>query len=92
MIRQRTKAYKMKRDRVAESLAKPLVRAGIHCPDLGPVLDALARFKVTNCDYYDCYLAAQAVASGVEIASFDRDFSKFKDVALWETVTQVALT
>ena len=56
---------------------------GLHCPDLAPVLDGLARFKVIHCDFYDCYLAAQAVASGVGIASFDKDFSKFKDVTPW---------
>ena len=79
-----TSYYKLERKPVAESLAKLLVRAGVHCPDLDPVLDALARFKATNCDFYDCYLAAQAVASGVGIASFDKDFSKFKDVTLWD--------
>ena len=79
-----TSYYQLERKPVAESLAKLLVRAGVHCPDLDPVLDALARFKATNCDFYDCYLAAQAVASGVGIASFDRDFSKFKDVTLWD--------
>jgi len=80
-----TSYYKLQRKKVAESLAKLLARSGVHCPDLDPVLDALDRFKATNCDFYDCYLAAQAVASGVGIASFDKDFSKFKDVTLWDT-------
>jgi predicted nucleic-acid-binding protein len=79
-----TSFYKLERESVAENLAKLLVRAGVHCPDLDPVLDALARFKVTSCDFYDCYLAAQAVAFGVSIASFNKDFSKFKDVTLWD--------
>jgi predicted nucleic acid-binding protein len=75
-----TSYYKLKRAAVAESLAKMLVRVGVHCPDLDQVLDALNRFHTTNCDFYDCYLAAQAVASGAGIASFDHDFSKFNDV------------
>lgn len=79
-----TSYYKLQRKPVAESLAKLLVRAGVHCPDLEDVLDALARFKSTNCDFYDCYLAAQGVAAGLTIASFDKDFTKFKDVILWD--------
>jgi predicted nucleic acid-binding protein len=79
-----TSYYKLQKKPVAESLAKLLVRAGVHCPDLEGVLDALARFKSTNCDFYDCYLAAQGVAAGLTIASFDKDFTKFKDVILWD--------
>jgi predicted nucleic-acid-binding protein len=79
-----TSYYKLGRKPIAESLAKLLVRAGIQCPDLDTILDALARFKATNCDFYDCYLAAQAVAADVSIASFDKDFTKFKDVILWD--------
>lgn len=83
-VRLLTSFYRLERKPVAEILAKLLVRAGVHCPDLDPVLDALARFKAANCDFYDCYFAAQAVAFGVGIASFDKDFSKFKDVTLWD--------
>jgi predicted nucleic-acid-binding protein len=79
-----TSYYKIGRNDVAESLARLAVRAGIHCPALDPVLDALARFEGTHCDFFDCYLAAQAVASGVGIASFDKDFAKFTDVTLWD--------
>ncbi len=79
-----TSYYKLERKPVAECLANLLVRAGVHCPNLDPILDALTRFKATNCDFYDCYLAAQAGASGVAIASFDKDFTKFKVVTLWD--------
>ena len=85
-----TSYYKINRKDVAESLAKLVVRAGIHCPVLDPVLDALARFKTTNCDFFDCYLAAQAVASGVGVASLDKDFAKFTDVALWDETPAAA--
>ncbi|HEY5741096.1 MAG TPA: PIN domain-containing protein [Terrimicrobiaceae bacterium] len=79
-----TSFYKLERQRVAESLAKMIVKAGIQCPTLEPTLDALARFKASNCDFFDCYLAAQAAASGVAVASFDKDLKKFEDVSLWE--------
>ena len=71
-----TSFYKLERQKIAESLAKLLLKAGVYCPTLEPVLDALARFKATNCDFFDCYLAAQAASSGVAIASFDKDFEE----------------
>ena len=79
-----TSFYKLERQIVAESLAKLLLKAGVHCPTLEPVLDALARFKATNCDFFDCYLAAQAASSGIAIASFDKDLRKFEDASLWD--------
>jgi predicted nucleic-acid-binding protein len=79
-----TSYYKIKRKEVAEILAKLVVRAGVHLPALDLVLDALARFKATNCDFFDCYLAAQAVASGDSVATFDKDFAKFTDVIVWD--------
>jgi hypothetical protein len=72
-----TSYYKIERQKVADSLAKLLLKAGVQCASLEPVLDALARFKATNCDFFDCYLAAQAASSGVAIASFDNDLRKF---------------
>ena len=79
-----TSFYKLERQKVAESIAKLLLKAGVYCPTLEPVLDALARFKATNCDFFDCYLAAQAASSGVAIASFDKDLRKFEDASLWD--------
>lgn len=79
-----TSYYKIERQKIADSLAKLLLKAGVQCPSLEPVLDALARFKATNCDFFDCYLAAQAASSGIAIASFDKDFRKFDDASLWD--------
>jgi predicted nucleic acid-binding protein len=79
--------YKLERQTVAESLAKMIVKGGIQCPTLEPTLDALARFKDSNCDFFDCYLAAQASALGVGVASFDKDLRQFGDVLLWEPET-----
>jgi predicted nucleic-acid-binding protein len=81
-----TSYYKLERQTVAESLAKMIVKAGIQCPTQESVLDALTRFKASNCDFFDCYLAAQASALGVAVASFDKDMKKFEDVSLWEAV------
>jgi len=79
-----TSYYEIERQKVADSLAKLLLKAGVQCPSLEPVLDALARFKATNRDFFDCYLAAQAASSGIAIASFDKDFRKFEDASLWD--------
>jgi len=79
-----TSYYKLERQTVAESLAKMIVKAGIQCPTQESVLDALTRFKASNCDFFDCYLAAQASALGVAVASFDKDLKKFEDVSLWD--------
>jgi predicted nucleic acid-binding protein len=84
-----TSYYKIERQKVAESLAKLLLKAGVQCPTLEPVLDALARFKATNCDFFDCYLAAQAANSGVAIASFDKDLRKFEDASLWDAEAEM---
>jgi predicted nucleic acid-binding protein len=79
-----TSYYKLERQTVAESLAKMIVKAGIQCPTLESVLDALARFKASNYNFFDCYLAAQASALGVAVASFDKDLKEFEDVSRWD--------
>jgi predicted nucleic-acid-binding protein len=77
-------AYKIDRAKVADSVGAVMVKAGIRCLNLHCMLDALIRFKATNCDFLDCYLAAMAAASGNAVASFDRDMRKFKDITLWQ--------
>ena len=77
-------AYKIERGRIADSLSTLMGKAGIRCLNRECMLDALARFKSTTCDFLDCYLAAMAVDSGNSVASFDRDMRKFKDVTLWK--------
>ena len=71
-------------ERIAESLGKLVVKPGIRCEE-GPVtLDALYRYKQTRLDIVDCFLAAQSAAEGDAVATFDRDFTKFPDVQLWD--------
>ena len=77
-------AYKIDRAKIADTIGAVMVKAGIRCLNLECMLDTLVRFKATNCDFLDCYLAAMAVASGNGVASFDRDMRKFKDVTLWQ--------
>jgi predicted nucleic-acid-binding protein len=77
-------AYKIDRGKIADSLAALMVQAGIRCPNRNCMLDALARFKSTTCDFLDCYLAAMAIATGNGVASFDRDMRKFKGISLWK--------
>jgi len=43
-------------------------------------LAALERFKAQPVDFSDALVAAIAAHHGVPIASFDRDFDRFKDV------------
>ncbi len=42
--------------------------------------DALRRVQSGNVDFGDAMLAAEAVAAGACVASFDNDFAKFPDV------------
>lgn len=75
--------YDQPRDRIAESLGKLVVKPGIRCEDAQATLDALYRYKQTKLDIVDCFLAAQSVAEGDTIATFDKGFEKLQDVQLW---------
>ncbi len=47
---------------------------------MGKVLSALERLQTVNVGFADAFLAAGAAEEKVPVASFDRDFDKFKDV------------
>jgi predicted nucleic-acid-binding protein len=79
-----TSFYESTRETVAESLSRLIGKSGIHCPNSVVLLDALHRFRDTKCDFLDCYLAAMSADSGHAVASFDCDFRKFPDIALWK--------
>ena len=81
-----TKFYALDRSLVADKLTAFIVQPGIRCyhNNAEALVDALARFKQTNCGFFDCYLAALAAPSEDAIASFDRDLRKFDDVTLWK--------
>ena len=71
-------------DRIATHLAKLVIKPGIRCEE-GPVtIDALFRYQEGKLDIVDCFLAAQSVAEGDAIATFDTDFEKCPDLQFWD--------
>ncbi|MGE3311305.1 MAG: PIN domain-containing protein [Limisphaerales bacterium] len=44
------------------------------------LVDSLLRFRDHGVDLVDAWLAATGASSGLDVASFDRDFGKFNDV------------
>jgi len=72
--------YDMERKEVATKLLAFLQSRGIEAVESGRIVDALKRCRDRNAHFADAYLAASAVELENPIASFDRDFDKFKDV------------
>ena len=72
--------YKVQREEVAARLAALLLRKGIKVMESDRVFDALARLGKVNVGFADAYLAAGAALDSVPVASFDRDFDRFKDI------------
>jgi predicted nucleic acid-binding protein len=70
----------MERKEVATKLLAFLQSRGIEAVESGRIVDALKRCRDRNAHFADAYLAASAVELENPIASFDRDFDKFKDV------------
>ena len=79
-----TSFYKLSESETAKKLL-PFVRTGIaEFEHEEALLDALQRVIAANVDFGDAFLAATAVAQKESVASFDRDFRKFKDVKLYD--------
>jgi predicted nucleic acid-binding protein len=76
--------YGVERKTAAEKLSLLLQQRGVKLRDASQVFAALARLQTTNVGFADAYLAAGAAEEKVPIASFDRDFDKFKDVTRHE--------
>ena len=72
--------YEMERKVVAAKLLAFLQCRGIENAEGDRMLDALKRCQDRNVHFADAYLAAAAAETKHAIASFDRDFDKFKDV------------
>lgn len=72
--------YTMNRKEVAAILRGFLNCRGIEVTEKDRLLDALLRCQDKGAHFADAYLAACGADSGEAIASFDRDFDKFKDV------------
>lgn len=76
--------YDDPREAIAELLAKVATKPGIRCCDGPLTIDALYRYQTSRLDIVDCYLAAQSVADGDVLASFDQGIAKaFDDLTVW---------
>jgi predicted nucleic-acid-binding protein len=72
--------YGQQRGDVANVLLAIIQNVGVETAEREVVTDALQRFGAVNVDFPDAWLAACAARSGRQVASFDRDFDKFKDI------------
>jgi predicted nucleic acid-binding protein len=72
--------YGMERKTVANVLLSFLQSRGVETIEAKRITDALTRCRDQNAHFADAYLAASAVELAGPIASFDRDFDKFKYV------------
>jgi len=72
--------YEMPRKEVAAKLNAFLQSRGIEAVEPARIADALKRCQDRNAHFADAYLAAASVELCDPVASFDRDFDKFKDV------------
>jgi predicted nucleic acid-binding protein len=70
----------LERKQVATTLLSFLQSRGIEAAESTRMMDALERCRDRNAHFADAYQAASAVELGNRVASFDRDFDKFRDV------------
>ncbi len=78
--------YKVPRSEAAETLLPMLRQKGIKLQEEDLVFDALARLQTTNVSFVDAFVAATCRRDKLAVASFDRDFDKFKDVTRYEPI------
>jgi predicted nucleic acid-binding protein len=76
--------YGVERKMAAEKLSVLLRQRGVKLRDANQVLAALERLRTANVGFADAYLAAGAAEEAVSVASFDRDFDKFKGISRYE--------
>lgn len=76
--------YDVERKAAADKLSLLLQQRGIKLRDASQVLAAFARLQTANVGFADAYLAAGAAEEKIPVASFDRDFDKFKDISRHE--------
>jgi predicted nucleic acid-binding protein len=76
--------YGRNRTEVVNVLLAIIQNAGVETMDEDVVADALRRFAAFNVDFSDAWMAARAAQQGRAVASFDRDFAKFKDIKRFE--------
>jgi predicted nucleic acid-binding protein len=76
--------YRVDRRELVDTLAALLSRRGVKVLEEAAVFDALKRLKEFKVGFADAFLAAIAAAEKIEVASFDRDFDRFKDLRRME--------
>jgi predicted nucleic acid-binding protein len=76
--------YGVERKAAAEKISLLLQQRGVKLRDANQVLAALVRLHTVNVGFADAYLASGAADEKLPVASFDRDFDKFKDVTRHE--------
>ena len=79
--------YGRSRGEVASVLLSIIQNVGVETLERDVVTDALQRFAAVKVDFSDAWLAARAAQLGHAVASFDRDFDKFKDISRFERKT-----
>ena len=79
--------YGRSRGEVAGVLLSIIQNVGVETLERDVVTDALQRFAAVNVDFSDAWMAARAAQLGHAVASFDRDFDKFKDIRRFEPKT-----
>ncbi len=76
--------YKQSQPEVADAIRDLITGCRLKVPSEEITLDVLERFKAQPVDFPDALVAAIAAHQGVPVASFDRDFDRFKDVKRFE--------
>ena len=80
--------FEFSRDRIATILRGLLLHDGVVMDEKETLLVALERFAEVNVDFADCHAAALSLKRNQIVASYDKDFKKFKDID-WKTPDQV---
>ena len=70
--------FAVPREEISAAVQRVIARPSIAAD--ATTLDAVARYANVNVDFVDCALAAAGAATGLPIATFDRDFRKFGDM------------
>jgi predicted nucleic-acid-binding protein len=76
--------YKRPRVDVANLLLAIIQSPCVKAEQEAELIDALLRFRDRGVDFADAWLASKAAKTKHEIASFDRDLDKFKDITRFE--------
>lgn len=76
-----TSFYQVDRKQIANWLKTVVQNPGIELEDENLMLAALENYQKFNMDFIDAYHAAVAAARHWPVASFDRDFDKFKNIS-----------